>query len=477
MNEDTSTKIRKIKVLSKFQNENEAYRILQQLANDVKPFLAKYNWFIGTLEEMDCKSKNVYGLNVNFGQKICIRLRESDNKLRFLPYESIAHTMLHEMAHCTHGNHSSAFYKLLDQLMEEFELLHNGNSYNNMTGIHRVGGRHNAKRQELLSSIYTSSGTGNSGSSSHPSSATFSNITKKRQGQSSIPTSGGRRVGGDDAIINSRHRGLCGFDLREKIREASFKRHRISSNVNSNQRSKDPTKQDQNLDKDFRSLTLREKMALAAQKRAKAMKKSNTGQTPLSPSHTTSSTLSSSARVNAENVNQDEKLCCSKKENQISSLKDTSGITGISSNSKSYDLPEENEFILSQEEEDYLADMELLQELDNLEKNNDHERLSRTIMETSEKHQPDLKLNVPGDLRTESRKRKRGSRETSNHRQHQDFNHMGEASPIKIDLSDNESENLNERANDQRKKLKTKPSHGKIAKSASLNSALIVIDD
>ena len=33
-------------------------------------------------------------------------------------YESILHTLLHELVHNTHGNHSVAFYRLLDEIRE-----------------------------------------------------------------------------------------------------------------------------------------------------------------------------------------------------------------------------------------------------------------------------------------------------------------------------------------------------------------------
>ena len=39
------------------------------------------------------------------------------------PFEHIAGTMCHELAHCIHGNHDALFYKLMDEIIQEYELL------------------------------------------------------------------------------------------------------------------------------------------------------------------------------------------------------------------------------------------------------------------------------------------------------------------------------------------------------------------
>lgn len=40
--------------------------------------------------------RNLLGLNINKGQKICLRLRYSGDERQFLPVEEVTDTMLHE---------------------------------------------------------------------------------------------------------------------------------------------------------------------------------------------------------------------------------------------------------------------------------------------------------------------------------------------------------------------------------------------
>lgn len=51
-------------------------------------------------------------------QRILIRLRHASDETRFLDFNSVLGTMLHEMVHNIHGPHHAAFYKLLDELWE-----------------------------------------------------------------------------------------------------------------------------------------------------------------------------------------------------------------------------------------------------------------------------------------------------------------------------------------------------------------------
>lgn len=63
------------------------------------------------------------GLNVNRGQKICLRLRFPSDRSLFLPIEQVTDTMLHELSHNVHGPHDAKFHALWDQLREEHEAL------------------------------------------------------------------------------------------------------------------------------------------------------------------------------------------------------------------------------------------------------------------------------------------------------------------------------------------------------------------
>ncbi|KAK6613092.1 WLM domain-containing protein [Botrytis cinerea] len=65
------------------------------------------------------------GLNVNRGQKICLRLRYPGDQNQFLPIEEVVDTMLHELCHNEIGPHNQEFHALWDQLRKEHEGLVN----------------------------------------------------------------------------------------------------------------------------------------------------------------------------------------------------------------------------------------------------------------------------------------------------------------------------------------------------------------
>ena len=92
--------------------------------NQVQPLCVKYEWTVPVCEECSFQNAGIYGMNVNRGQKILLRLRESEHRGGgFLQYDSVLGTMLHELSHNRHSNHSSDFYKLLDTLRDECEQL------------------------------------------------------------------------------------------------------------------------------------------------------------------------------------------------------------------------------------------------------------------------------------------------------------------------------------------------------------------
>jgi hypothetical protein len=63
------------------------------------------------------------GININKGQKICLRLRYPGDQNQFLPLEQVVDTMLHELAHNVHGPHNTEFHALWNQQREEYEAL------------------------------------------------------------------------------------------------------------------------------------------------------------------------------------------------------------------------------------------------------------------------------------------------------------------------------------------------------------------
>ncbi|KPI36275.1 DNA-dependent metalloprotease WSS1 [Cyphellophora attinorum] len=81
----------------------EALQTLRKIASLVKPLMRQRNWRVGTLAEFYPPENNLLGLNINAGQKICLRLRHAGDDTQFLPIEQVTDTMLHELAHNVHA--------------------------------------------------------------------------------------------------------------------------------------------------------------------------------------------------------------------------------------------------------------------------------------------------------------------------------------------------------------------------------------
>ncbi|KAL2868684.1 metalloendopeptidase WSS1 [Aspergillus lucknowensis] len=99
--------------------ESEALLILRKVASLVKPIMRRRSWRVGTLCEFYPHQRNLLGLNVNAGQKICLRLRYPTDHNQFLPLDQIIDTMLHELCHIVHGPHNQQFHALWNQLRDE----------------------------------------------------------------------------------------------------------------------------------------------------------------------------------------------------------------------------------------------------------------------------------------------------------------------------------------------------------------------
>lgn len=116
MKHRSSNYFNEIKPLKAKQNVTKATELLSRLSSNVTGVMDYYNWKVGILSEFYPKNKAIYGLNMNRGQKIFVRLRSPTDENTFLDYDTILHTMLHELCHINHSNHSAAFYSMLDEL-------------------------------------------------------------------------------------------------------------------------------------------------------------------------------------------------------------------------------------------------------------------------------------------------------------------------------------------------------------------------
>ena len=129
--------------LSEKSRPRDALQMLQKIASMVKPIMRQRNWRVGVLTEFYPHEVNLLGLNINRGEKICLRLRYPGDDSQFLPFENVLDTMLHELCHIVHGPHDQAFNALWDKLRDEHEaLLRKGYTGEGFQGKgNRLGGR------------------------------------------------------------------------------------------------------------------------------------------------------------------------------------------------------------------------------------------------------------------------------------------------------------------------------------------------
>ncbi|KAF9199525.1 hypothetical protein BGZ49_010332 [Haplosporangium sp. Z 27] len=107
----------------------------------MRPIMKAHGWKTTTLAEF--YTAGLLGMNTNNGWKIQLCLRYHSDESRFLPWEDIIGTMLHELAHNIRGPHDEKFYKVLNDLNDEYDKLlatgYTGEGFDS-TG-HRLGTR------------------------------------------------------------------------------------------------------------------------------------------------------------------------------------------------------------------------------------------------------------------------------------------------------------------------------------------------
>lgn len=187
-------------LVSQYQYEShrrrapEALKALQKIASIVKPIMRQRNWRVGTLCEFYPPEHDLLGLNINRGEKICLRLRHPGDEDQFLPLEQVVDTMLHELCHIVHGPHDQQFHALWNQLRDEHEaLVRKGYTGEGFLGRgERLGGSripmHEARRRARLAA-------------------------EKRR---TLAAGGGQRLGGTPVVR--------GADMRKVIADAAQRR-------------------------------------------------------------------------------------------------------------------------------------------------------------------------------------------------------------------------------------------------------------
>ncbi|KAJ1907567.1 hypothetical protein LPJ81_000665 [Coemansia sp. IMI 209127] len=119
----TNPLIGSIHALKREPKTDEALRLLQRIAALVRPIMQKRGWKVTKLREFYPRNASLLGLNVNRGLEVRIRLRPAHDNSQFLRYEDLLGTMLHELVHIVRSPHDAEFYRMLDELKAEAEVL------------------------------------------------------------------------------------------------------------------------------------------------------------------------------------------------------------------------------------------------------------------------------------------------------------------------------------------------------------------
>jgi DNA-dependent metalloprotease WSS1 len=119
-----------------FPNQRDARELLNRVWYEFEPIIKQRGYRIFSLSELCCcrdsrkrssksaqtkVSPSILGYNKSrgHGHEIYLRLRQPENHNQLFPYEDVAGTMAHELAHCVHGPHNVSFYRLMEEILEE----------------------------------------------------------------------------------------------------------------------------------------------------------------------------------------------------------------------------------------------------------------------------------------------------------------------------------------------------------------------
>jgi hypothetical protein len=258
---------------------------LKRIHMEFIPIIQRRNYNIKSISEMCCcgdglkgsrrMGKNVWGYNSTTtsssggrtgggrtgggrqqSSRIHLRLRDPNDHTRLLPWEDVAGTMAHEMAHCIHQNHNKNFFKLMEEILDEhfnnqiYGYGPNGPSYlqpknGNSIGRDTVNNNNNNNN--------SGGGNGNITSSSIPESGgnklgRGSSTSSKNRSRLVNELSGGYKLGGNNNNNNNNNRttatatgSLNRDQLRERIVKAAEARKRQMAHIRRMiERSKEP---------------------------------------------------------------------------------------------------------------------------------------------------------------------------------------------------------------------------------------------
>jgi hypothetical protein len=81
-----------VQALKKKPKYDEGLTLLKTIISHVTPIMKARSYRVGKVSEFYPGNKNLLGININGGQEIRIRLRDSWDETRFLPFEMLIGT-------------------------------------------------------------------------------------------------------------------------------------------------------------------------------------------------------------------------------------------------------------------------------------------------------------------------------------------------------------------------------------------------
>ena len=125
-------KVHEVKPLQSKQFKKDAdvaKDLLDRACWQVQPIMKKRKWSVPVVAEMPPKNTGPIGVNYNAGKRITVMLRKptkygggKDGKT-FFDLDHVILVLLHELTHIVRGPHDDVFWKLLDELKEEYDQL------------------------------------------------------------------------------------------------------------------------------------------------------------------------------------------------------------------------------------------------------------------------------------------------------------------------------------------------------------------
>jgi len=132
--------------MEKLDNADTAKVLLERVVKEFVPIMQRRGYNVASVSEFCCcgdgldtvrrrklrrQQNNILGYNQTIshhhGKKyheIHLRLRHvQGHASRFFPYEDVAGTMAHELAHCERGPHDETFFKIMETILDEHATL------------------------------------------------------------------------------------------------------------------------------------------------------------------------------------------------------------------------------------------------------------------------------------------------------------------------------------------------------------------